>query len=63
MPKFAPLTRGIFREGDQALYADFVQDCEAKRRWHRVHRRFVGKKVTRFRRSHPAILFRRLARL
>lgn len=57
--KYRPLTRGNFRDGDQGLYADFVQDCCAKRRWHRVVPRLVGKAVQRMRRSFPAIAWRR----
>ncbi len=57
--KYRPLTRGKFRATDQGLYADFAADCCAKRRWHRVQRRLVGKAVQRMRRSFPQILWRR----
>lgn len=58
---YRPLTRGILRPDDQALYADFQQDCEAKRRWHRVYYTYVGYDVAKLCRRFKRIKFRRRA--
>ena len=58
---YQPLTRGKLRAGDQVLYADFVQDCEAKRRWHRVAAEKFGRDVAAIRERLPFLKFRRAA--
>lgn len=44
--KYRPLTRGKLRASDQVLYADFVQDCEAKKRWHVMHEDYIGEDLS-----------------
>jgi hypothetical protein len=59
--KYRPITHGVLSADDQALYADFQQDCEAKRRWHRVPPQYVGRLISGLRKQYPHVQYRRLA--
>lgn len=46
--KWKILTTQKLRKGDQVLFADYQQDCEAKRRWHRVLPQYFGITAIRY---------------